>query len=242
MAKKVIFIRHPHKVGDDEGIYPGDTAEIAPQGYKEMQLVIPRLRLLNPTVILSSIMPRAKTLAQFVSRELGFPEPYYWPYLNEIEKPQFLAGLRRDDPEAQRVMRAIRDQWDADTVPTELLRGVRIRRRTEVEQDIRMLLKQIRLLQPSQVFPVTDVVLCVSHAKTIAAIGQMVFEDTLLGYYQKADRAFKVSTTGITILTFEPNRRTGQGDWAIETWNEKVHIEQGVEDELISILNARLLA
>jgi len=238
MANIWVLIRHPDKVGDKEGIYFGDTATITEFGRQQMTLVIARLKLLCPAVVTCSMFPRAVMLAEHIAAELGLGEPVQTGLLNEIDKPRFLIGLKRTDPLHQDVMQAIRDGWDADTVPEHLLRGEKIRSRSEVEHDLDRLFTMVEGFLPTHHAPAPEVMLSVSHAKTIAAIGQKILskDGSLVGYYDMADRAFKVSTTSITILKRRPNRRTGELQWHIQTWNEESHTDIGFDEELRSII------
>lgn len=238
MANTWILIRHPDKIGDKEGVYLGDTAGITELGRQQMALVTERLKQLCPMVVTCSMFPRAVTLAEHIAAELGLGEPVQTGLLNEIDKPRFLIGMKRTDEEHQKVMQAIRDGWDADTVPVDLLRGETIRTRSEVERDLDRLFAMIEGFLPTQHAPAPEVMLSVSHAKTIAAIGQKVLskDGSLVGYYDMADRAFKVSTTGITILVRRPNRRTGERHWHIQTWNEESHTDTGLDEEFRSLI------
>ena len=231
MANTWILIRHPNKVGDDEGLYLGDTADITDSGWQQMPLVTDRLKLLHPDAITCSLFPRAITLADHIAAQLGVETVLKHGLFNEIAKPRFLIGMRRDDPIHIEVMQAIRDQFDDDTIPTDLLRGEKIERRSELEDRVRKAFQYVESL------PLAEVVLTVSHAKFIAALVHWLWENgTLKGYYPKADRSLKISTTGITILSREPNRRTGEIEWLIKTINEEAHIDAGEYEALASLL------
>lgn len=238
MANVLILIRHPKKMGDEEGIYLGDLAEITQEGEQELPLVTARLKLIGPTALICSMFPRAYTLAKYIATELGLGLPIQLRQLNEIDKPQFLRGRKRRGRLHTRVMRTIRRLWNANKVPTELLRGEKIRTRKEVERDIKYLFRFVENFSLPHGDPETDIVCAVSHAKTIAAIVHWVYrgDGTLLDYYEQADRALKVNTTGITILRREPNRRTGKIEWVIDTTNERSHTEIGHDEELRSLI------
>jgi broad specificity phosphatase PhoE len=234
MARTWILMRHPHKEGDDEGIYLGDTASITSRGEAEMHWVIERLKHLCPEAVTCSMFPRAVALAEHIASELGREADIIkHGLLNEVSKPRFLIGMKRTDPVHIEVMQSIRDQFDDDTVPTHLLRGEKIQTRSELESTIRRLFHFIENIRTA------DVVLSVSHAKLIAAILHYVYrgDGTLLGYYTMADRALKLSTTGISILTFEPNRRSGKQEWHIKTINEEAHVDSADFTSLRSILD-----
>jgi len=232
MANTWILIRHPDKEGDKEGVYLGDTAKITSAGQRQMDSVIPRLKLLSPTIITCSMLPRAVTLAKHIAKELGLGDPIQTGLLNEIDKPRFLIGRKREGRLHKTVMRAIRKEWNANTVPTRLLRGEKIRKRSEVERDLKRLIKMVEEFRPTHHAPVPDVLLSVTHAKLIAAIGQMLWnkDGSLRDYYDEADSKLKVSTTGITILTREPNRRTRKMQWHVKTWNEETHADSALEE------------
>lgn len=237
MANTWILIRHPDKEGDKEGLYLGELAEITELGVQQMKLAAARLKLMGPTAITCSMFPRAITLAEHLAEDFGLEVPLKTSLLNEIDKPQFLRGLKRTDPLHVDVMQAIRDGWNANTVPTDLLRGEKIRSRSEVEEDIARLFSLVEQFQTPNADPETDVLLSVSHAKTIAAIGQWVLGNgSLLNYYEQADRVFRVSTTGITILKRGPFRRDQKIQWEIATWNEESHTEIGLDEEFRALL------
>lgn len=238
MANKLILIRHPDKAGDNEGVYLGNTALITEQGERQIPLVIGRLRLLVPEAVTCSIFPRAVLLAERIAGELKLPVPIRSEFFNEIDKPQFLVGMRRDDPVHVEVMQAIRDQFDEDRVPTELLRGESIKSRTELEEEIRRTFVFVENFSyGSPISPHT--LLAVTHAKRIAAILHWLYhKGSLKGYYQTTDEVLKISTTGITILTREPNRRTNELQWHIRTVNEEAHMEVGLEQEFQQLLDS----
>lgn len=239
MADTWIIIRHPHKDGEEDGIYLGDTALITERGRQEMKLIIPRLKLLNPTVITCSQLPRAIILAEHIAAELGLPEPVKTGLLNEIDKPRHLIGMHRDSPQHEGVMRPIREGWNADVVPTYVLCGEKIRSRTEVERDLHKLFRMVETFPATSQTPVPDVLLSVTHAKLTAAIGHMVWrrDGTLLDYYNTSDSSLKVSTTGISILRREPNRRDPDlVEWHIQTWNEESHTDIGFDEEFRSLI------
>lgn len=236
MANRLILIRHPDKAGDKEGIYLGNAAMVTEEGNSQIPLVIARLKLMGPDAVISSMFPRSVKLAERVAEELGLPVPLRSDLFNEIDKPQFLVGMSRDDPVHVEVIQRIRDLFDEDRVPTELLRGERVKTRSELEEEIGKLLLLVEHFQTD--IPVSpNTLLAVTHAKKIAAILHYVYHrGSLKGYYDTTDRSIKVDTAGISTLVLGPNRRTNELEWQIQTVNAVEHLDIAFEEKLRSLL------
>jgi broad specificity phosphatase PhoE len=221
MANTWILIRHPDKEGDAKGIYAGNLASITAKGELEITDVIDRLLLWDdkPDMVLTSSIPRAVALGRYVAAALDIRNVVSTPIFNEIDKPQSLVGLRRDSPEHEGVMGAVRELFDSNQVPE----GVPVKSREEVEEETREAFSLIENLS-------CETVLLVSHAKRIASYVHWVWEncETLEGYYRKSDRNLKVDTTGITVLKRLPDRRTGEVHWHIQSLNDTSHSIQPI--------------
>lgn len=236
MANRLILVRHPKKAGDKEGMYLGNAATLTEEGHDEIPLVIARLKLMGVDAVTCSVFPRAVTLAERIAEELKLPPPVRSDLFNEVDKPQFLVGMRREDPVHKEVMQAIRERFDRDRVPAGLLRGEKIKTRSEMEEEIRRLFLFVKNFRTDSPIP-PDTLLAVTHAKKIAAILHYVYQrGSLKGYYKTTDHSVEINTAGITTLAFMPNRHTGQNEWKIRTLNDIVHLEIAYEEKLRSLI------
>lgn len=246
MARRIDLVRHPDKEGDAAGIYLGNNAQITEKGWREADVIVERLAGLPHEHIMSSEIGRARELAQLYAKRLKYKHATSTPLLNEIDKPQFLAGLKRTDPIHVGVMQIIRASFESGKIPEltdelqqmiserlslNLPRVIQVKSRRELEDDMRALFTLFSGLSRTSV-------LCVSHAKMIAAIVHWVYknEKTLTGFYEEADRALKIDTTGITTLTLEPDRRTGEIRWHILRINDTEHYDRHMTDELNALV------
>jgi broad specificity phosphatase PhoE len=233
MANTWILIRHPDKEGDAEGIYLGDKAQITPRGELQITDVLDRLKhwAEKPEIVLSSKLPRTEALALHVAEVLGIEKAEPNQLFNEIDKPQSLVGLRRNSREHERIMREVRRLFDQNRTP----KGVSVKRRTQVQRDVREAFTHIENLPH-------DIALTVSHAKRIAAYVHWVWKGckTLRGYYAETDRTLKFDTTGVTVLKRIPNRRTGRLHWHVQTINDTSHagLPLTVNPEFAGLLGA----
>lgn len=217
MADTWIIVRHPHKEGEDEGVYLGHDARITEKGKRQAEVLIERLERLKPDGVISSAIPRAIELAEMFGHRLDRPI-LVDPIFNEIEKPSFLTGLSRTDPMYESVLREIREGFDDNVLP----KGVTVKTRTELEEETK------RAFTTVENYPMEKIVL-VCHAKRIASFVHWIYRNgTLEGFYKEADRHLILSTTGLTILTRRPDRRTGEVHWHIGTVNDYSH--DGEED------------
>jgi broad specificity phosphatase PhoE len=212
MANTWIIVRHPHKEGEDEGVYLGHDARITEKGKRQAEVLAERLERLRPDGVVSSAIPRAVELAEMFGHRLDRPV-LVDPIFNEIDKPSFLVGLSRTDPMYESVLKEIREGFDDNVLP----KGVSVKTRAELEEETR------RAFMTVENYPMESIVL-VCHAKRIASFVHWVYRNgTLEGFYQEADRHLILATTGLTILTRKPDRRTGEVHWHIETVNEYAH-------------------
>ena len=217
MANTWIIVRHPHKEGEDEGVYLGNDARITEKGKRQAEVLAARLERLRPEGVVSSAIPRAIELAEMFGHRFNVPV-LVDPIFNEIEKPSFLVGLSRTDPMYESVLKDIRSGFDEDRLPE----GVSIKTRSELEEETR------RAFSTVENYPMESIVL-VCHAKRIASFVHWVYRNgTLQGFYQEADRHLILSTTGLTILTRRPDRRTGEVHWHIGTVNDYSHDEEAL--------------
>lgn len=212
MANRWIIVRHPHKEGEDEGVYLGDDARITEKGRAQAEILLKRIEKFKPDGVVSSAIPRAMELAELFGHRLDRPV-LVDPIFNEIDKPSFLVGLSRTDDLYGSVLKEIRELFDEDRVP----KGVNVKTRSELEEETR------RAFATVEAYPMDTIVL-VCHAKRIASYVHWVYRnETLEGFYKEADRHLVLSTTGLTILSRKPDRRTGEQRWHIETVNDFSH-------------------
>ena len=215
MANRWIIVRHPHKEGEDEGIYLGDAARTTEKGKAQAEVLIERLQRFDPDGVVSSAIPRAAELAEMFGKRLERPV-LVDPIFNEIGKPSFFVGLSRTDPLYTSVLEEIREGFDDDRIPE----GVSVKTRSELEEETK------RAFATVEAYPWETIVL-VSHAKRIASYVHWVYRnETLEGFYREADRNLILDTTGLTILARKPDRRTGEVRWHIDTVNDFSHDEE----------------
>jgi broad specificity phosphatase PhoE len=217
MANTLIAIRHPEKEGDIQGVYRGNADTITPNGQMQITEVIDRIRYWDerPELVISSAIPRAITLAGFVASELGLNFEIN-ELFNEIDKPEFLVGERRDSDLHERTMREIREMFDLVTTPE----GIQVCSRSQLEEQTRETFAYLESLP-------CETVLLVGHAKRIASYAHWIYHnETLHGYYETADRNLKLSPTGISVFKREPDRRNGEQDthWHVDCWNDTAHL------------------
>jgi broad specificity phosphatase PhoE len=213
MANTWIIVRHPHKEGSDEGVYLGHDAQVTEKGRKEAEVLLERLEKLKPDQVVSSAIPRAIELAEMFAHRLDVPVIVDSTF-NEIDKPSFLVGLSRTDPQYESVLKEIKEGFDDNITP----KGVKVKTRTELEEETR------RAFETIEAYPCESVML-VCHTKRIASYIHWVYRNgTLEGLYSEADRHLILDPTGITILIRKPDRRTEEVHWHIKTVNDTSHI------------------
>lgn len=224
-AKVCYLFRHPDKKGDAEGIYLGNDARITDYGRSQVPLTVAQLKLLHTEVILSSKLPRSIELGQVMADAMGLPLIQN-ELFNEIDKPQSLVGLKRLDPRHAETMRQVRELFDDDRVPE----GVAVKSRSEIEFETRRGFDLIESLP-------YEFVAIVGHAKRIASYVHFVQTGckTLRGFYDM-DAALKLDTASITTLVLEPDRRTGEPVWKVQSVNDTWHLRVGAELEFQRIL------
>ncbi len=224
MANTFICVRHPDKDGDAEGVYWGDRARITQKGEQEAEILYRRIAALreHPELVLSSTLLRSLALAQRIGIDLFLP---YQPnaLFDEIGKPDFFEGIRKDDPVYRDVSAAIRALFDDDEAPA----GIPVKRRSELEEETRRTFAYIESLTE-------DTVLLVGHAKRIASYIHWVYcgEKTLRGFYDTADRTIRLSTTGITIFKREAGRHGEAPYWQLYCVNDVSHQEGFLDNPL----------
>ena len=218
MADTWILVRHPDKDGDAEGIHLGDKARITEKGEVEASLILHRIGSLAgmPDLVVSSTIPRALQLAEYIAYNLHLPIVPPNPVFNEIEKPEFLLGTRKDDPVHKEIMHAIRHGFDEDYLPP----GVTVKTRSQLEEEVREAFAFIESLK-------AGCVVQIGHAKKIGMCIHWAWnrEQTLKGYYETTDCTVDFDTTGLSILKRKPNRRTGEMGWHVATLNDVSHQE-----------------
>lgn len=249
MANRVDIVRHPTKVGEDEGIYLGWDAQVSERGWWEAEVVVKRLAEMPHDLIACSELPRSQALAKMYGDRLGLPVQTY-PILNEIKKPAYLVGLQRTDPIHVQVTKIIRDAFAEDRVPmlTEELQ-VEIKKRQGINAPLEIPIESRQMLEEKAAktflqfenFTNKDgtqvqSTLAISHAKNIASLLQFALLGTLKGFYTGFDRNLKVSNTGISTFIREPDRRTGELIWKVGSVNDTSHIDRDTTANLQAIV------
>ncbi len=224
MANTWICIRHPDREGIEEGVYRGERARITEKGKRESEVTFRRIIGLRerPGLILSSEIPRSRILAHRLAIEL-YLQVKENALFNEISKPDFFEGMRKDDPVYLDFARAQQELFDDDRIPP----GMSVKRRSELEEEMRQTFSYIESLQEKTV-------LLVGHAGRIGSYIQWVLsgEKTLRGYYAMANQRVRISTTGITIFKREAGRHGGEPFWQLYSVNDVSHHENYMDDLL----------
>lgn len=223
MAKWIAVVRHPQKEDDLDGIHRGDAARITEQGSKDADTLVKRASLMDVDLVISSDCPRTFELATRIGNVINRPVETN-ALFREWRKPSFMEGRSVVADEAVReAKRLIRESFDDDL---QFLDG---ECRSAIEARTRKALAYI------MEYPCKRL-LVVSHAGFIAGMLTMTVWDTLVGYYQGPDQAFKLDNTGVTIFTQEANRRDGSNCLVVKTVNDVSHRETQVYEDLYRIL------
>lgn len=248
MVNKWILVRHPDKEGDAEGVYAGNKARVTEKGMAQIERMAARLRLMHPDLILSSELPRAIELARVLAQHnsMRIASVPSCKLFNEIDKPQFLVGMERNDPRHDHLMWAIRDGFDMDRTPDlafvqKLWEGFddhpvpqsfSVKTRSELEEETRQTFALIE-----RYFTKFNTILTVSHAKRIASYVHWTYRNgTLEGYYREADENLMLENAGVTILVHKPSRRTRMPRWHIGSVNDVSHEDIAYEFNLKKLL------
>ena len=231
--KTVFFIRHPHTNDEADGIYRGDHAEITPQGWEEAAIVARRIADMGVTHIVTSTLPRSRKLANIIVCECQVAAaPNTLPVVIEsglfveCKKPSELVNRSRKDPHALRVMERIRKYFDW------FYRYSDEENRWRLEFRVWHAMRMLAELE-------TDCVVVVTHGKFLRAIWHYVYEQSLDGFYRKADRLMRHDHTGITIIALKPSYRRGSLQWNLESWNDVAHTKAFIQSNVLRDLAAR---
>lgn len=233
VPKKVFFIRHPHTLDEDDGIYRGDHAEITDKGWAEAALVASRVADLGITHIITSTLPRSRKLADMIAQRCQVaaqPDSVVKVIPSDLfvecKKPSELVNLPRQTPYAKGVMHRIRRLFNWHY------------RYSDEENRWRLefrIWRAFRMLSELE----AECVAVVTHGKFLRGIWHYRYEDSLQGFYDKADRLLKHDHTGITIFALEPSYRGGSLQWNLVSWNDVAHTEVFIPQHILRDLASR---
>ena len=206
--KIVHIVRHGESEGNAGPVHGNPNVPLTEKGIIQAQAVAARVPNLNPEVLLSSTMTRARQTSAYILEKIQVPVEYSDLFV-ERRRPTELIGALKDDPEGLLIEKAIEDNYSTP--------GWRYSDEENFE-DLKMRGKQaLALLQDHS----AQTIVLVSHGLfTRIMVGLVLFDEAFSA--QEGDALIKhMATTnaGITTLIKKP-----EGPWRLLTWNDQAHL------------------
>jgi broad specificity phosphatase PhoE len=211
--KKVYFVRHGESDFNAGGVIK-DESEIAltELGHQQAEFVGKRAMQLNPEIIISSTLLRARQTAQHIADATG-KEIETSDLLVERRYPSGNIGLTNQHPEVKEIERLM---------ITGFSDGIR-HSDEELFQDLKeRAIKALEFLEARQ----EQTIVVVTHGIFLRVLLSVAIfgKEVSIEHMGKIINAFKTKNTGITLLEYNTNELDSLGSWSVRAWNDHAHL------------------
>ena len=205
--KKIYFVRHGATAGNENNEFQLGTVPLSDMGLKQAQFVAERFKSISIDVIIASNMERAAKTADTVAKILD-KEVIYTTLFQEILRPSFVRGKKKDVPEVIKIMEDVKVNFEnPDWHHSDEENFFDVKNRA---------IKSLEFIQSRS----EQNILIVTHGNFLMMlIAIMGFGDTFTAkQYKKMQKFFIAKNTGITVVDEH------KGEYFLLTWNDYAHL------------------
>jgi phosphoserine phosphatase len=109
--KKIYFVRHGATGGNEKDEFQFSTIPLSEMGLKQDEFVSERFITIPIDIIIASDMKRASQTAEVIAKKIN-KEVIPCSLFQEILRPSFVRGKKKDDPEVVKVMTEVKANFD----------------------------------------------------------------------------------------------------------------------------------
>jgi broad specificity phosphatase PhoE len=208
--KTVYLVRHGESEGNVGPRYQGETTPLTKEGEQQAQFMADRASKLTVEALIASPMVRAQQTAALISESTGLPIETSALFV-ERRRPSVQVGNLKESPEVEEAEAAI--------IKSSGISGYRYSDEENFD-DLKIRTGQALTFLEEHT---SSSILVVSHGvflRNLAA--RVIFGEDLSGKECTAIlEVFVASNTGLTVLTYDPERST---PWNIISWNDHAHL------------------
>lgn len=200
---KIYFVRHGLTDAFERFETQRDNEPLNAKGREQAKYLAKRFSGTKLDAIITSSHTRAVETANFIGKDVVVS-----PLFVETKKPSEIVGLAYNHPEAESILRKVKEKFITDT-------SWHYSDEENFEDLVRRGTKAIELLKSQR----KENILVVSHGNFICfLVTQILFGDEMTPQLILKVRNFvKLGNTGVSILTYVDDK------WHLETWNDTSH-------------------
>ncbi|MEI6191112.1 MAG: histidine phosphatase family protein [bacterium] len=205
--KKIYFVRHGATGGNEKDEFQLPTIPLSDMGLKQAEFVAERFKTIPVDTIIASDMKRASQTAEAISKTLN-KKITYQALFQEILRPSFVRGKRKDDPEVMKIMEEVKANFDNQNY-----------HHSDEENYFDLKNRAVKCLEYLQSLQEENI-LVVTHGQFLnMLIGIMELGDTMTPkQFKLLQKFFIAKNTGITIV------EEYKGNFFLLTWNDYTHL------------------
>ncbi len=212
MKKTIYFVRHGESEGNASEVGNLNHSPLSEKGRKQAEYLAKRCSDLSIQTIVTSNLERAIETGRIIGSSIGIKTESS-DLFAERRKPSAVFGQVIESPEAQKVWRAL---WDNFHIP-----GFRHSDEENFEDLKARAIKALEYLASRS----EDAILVVTHGiflKIIVAVAVMGEELDGRECVRFMSR-FEIENTGVSVFKYDSEERFGR-KWVISTWNDQAHL------------------
>lgn len=205
--KKIYFVRHGATEGNEKDEFQLPTIPLSEMGLKQAEFVAERFKTIPADVIIASDMKRAFQTAQAISMKIN-REVIPCSLFQEILRPSFVRGKKKDDPEVVKVMTEVKANFENKDW-----------HHSDEENFFDLKKRAVKCLRYIEALKEENIVI-VTHGQFLnMLIGIMGLGDTMTPkQFKFLQKFFIAKNTGITIVDEH------KGEYFLMTWNDYAHL------------------
>lgn len=205
--KKIYFVRHGATGGNEKDEFQLPTIPLSDMGLKQAKFVAKRFKTIPVDIIIASDMQRASQTANIISKVLD-KKVTHLSLFQEILRPSFVRGKKKDEPEVIRVMEEVKTNFDNKEW-----------HHSDEENFFDLKSRALKCLEYLQSLHEENI-LVVTHGQFLnMLIGVMGLGDTMTAkQFKLLQQFFIAKNTGITIV------EEYKGKFFLLTWNDYTHL------------------
>ncbi len=210
--KTIYFVRHGESEGNVKNLYQGHAEPLTEKGRSQASIIAERCAALPIEVVVSSMAKRAQETADVIAKKLRKPIEHSDLFI-ERRRAKEQIGKSAEDPEAKRIMRLIKENFE---VP-----GYRFSDEENFEDLRSRAIKALHFLEQRS----ENNILVITHGLFLRVLlASVIFgKDLTARECQKILDAFYTQNTGMTVFGLEEEENQPPA-WWIWIWNDHAHL------------------
>lgn len=205
--KKIYFVRHGATDGNENNEFQHGIIPLSEMGLKQAQFVAERFKSIPVDVIIASDMNRATQTGDIIAKTLD-KEVIHINLFQEVLRPSFVRGKRKDDPEVAKVMGEVKTNFENESW-----------HHSDEENFYDIKNRAIKSLKYIQTRKEENIIVVTHGQFLIMLIAVMGLGENFTAKQFKLLHQFMIAkNTGITIVDEH------KGKYFLMTWNDYAHL------------------